>query len=136
LTGRGSHVSVGVPLVRAAVAAGAAAEKKGEDVVVLDVGEIIAITDAFVLVSATNTRQVRTVVEEVERALKDYDDSRTRSVEGLDDASWVLLDFGDVIVHVFLAETRTYYDLDRLWADAAVVDWRAIPAARAAAQAR
>ena len=136
MTSRGSHVSVRAPLVRAAVAAGAAAEKKGEDVVVLEVGDIIAITDAFVLVSATNTRQVRTVVEEVERALKDYDGSRTRSVEGLDDASWVLLDYGDVIVHVFLAETRAYYDLDRLWADAPVVDWRAIPAARAAAQAR
>jgi ribosome-associated protein len=118
------------------VAAGAAADKKGEDVVVLDVGDIIAITDAFVLASATNTRQVRTVVEEVERALRAHDGSRAVAVEGLDDASWVLLDFGDVIVHVFLAETRAYYDLDRLWADAPVVDWRSIAATGAAVQAR
>jgi ribosome-associated protein len=53
-----------------------------------------------------------------------------RSVEGLDDATWVLLDYGDVIVHVFLAETREYYDLDRLWSDAPTVDWREAHAVR------
>jgi ribosome-associated protein len=108
---------------RAAVAARAASDKKGDDVVVLDVGDIISLTEAFVLVSASNVRQVRTVVEEVERALKGAESDRPRSIEGLDDASWVLMDYGDVIVHVFLAETRAYYDLDRLWADAETVDW-------------
>ena len=72
----------------------------------------------FVLVSATNTRQVRTIVDEIELALKTDGRRRAARVEGLDDASWVLMDFGDVIVHVFLAETRAFYDLDRLWADA------------------
>jgi ribosome-associated protein len=86
----------------------------------------------FVLVSASNTRQVRTIVEEVERALKESDREGPRSVEGLDDATWVLMDFGDVIVHVFFSETRDYYDLDRLWADAPVVDWE--PLARTAAR--
>ncbi len=108
---------------RAGVAAHAAADKHGEDVTVLDVGEIIAITEAFVLVSASNTRLVRTIVEEVELALKLADDESPRSVEGLGDATWVLMDYGDVIVHVFLAETRAFYDLDRLWADAPAVEW-------------
>jgi ribosome-associated protein len=108
---------------RALVAAEAVAEKKGTDVVVVRVGEILAITDLFVIASASNTRQVKTIVEEVERALKEHDGSKPRSVEGLGDASWVLLDYGDLVVHVFLAETRAFYDLDRLWADAPAVEW-------------
>jgi ribosome-associated protein len=111
-------------LRRAGIAAHAAAEKKGEEIVVLDVGDIISITDAFVVVSASNTRLVRTIVEEVELALKLSDGESPRSTEGLDDASWVLMDYGDMVVHVFLDETRDYYDLDRLWADAPPVEWQ------------
>jgi ribosome-associated protein len=103
---------------RALVAAAAASAKKGEDIVVLEVGEIIAIIDCFVLVSAGNTRQVRTIVDEVEKAMRELDASRPIGVEGLDDATWVLLDYGDIVVHVFFVETRAFYDLDRLWADA------------------
>jgi ribosome-associated protein len=103
---------------RALVAADAVVDKKGFDVAVVEVGDILAITDVFVIASGSNTRQVKTIVEEVERVLKDHDGSRPRSVEGLGDASWVLLDYGDLVVHVFLAETRAFYDLDRLWADA------------------
>jgi ribosome-associated protein len=84
---------------------------------VLAVADVLVIIDLFVLVSASNVRQVRTIVEEVERALGEHDGSKPISVEGLADASWVLMDYGDVVVHVFLAETRAYYDLDRLWAD-------------------
>ncbi|MFI5054117.1 MAG: ribosome silencing factor [Acidimicrobiia bacterium] len=123
-----SSIAIRDSLRRAAVAAHAAAEKKGEDIVVLDVGDIISITDAFVLVSATNTRLVRTIVEEIELALELSDDEGPRSTEGLSDASWVLMDFGDVIVHVFLDETRAYYDLERLWADAPTVEWELLPA--------
>ena len=108
---------------RAGIAAHAAAEKNGDDVVVLDVGDIISIAEAFVMVSASNTRLVRTIVDEIELALKLSDEESPRSVEGLDDATWVLMDYGDVIVHVFLDETRSFYDLDRLWADAPAVDW-------------
>lgn len=103
---------------RALVAVQAAAAKNGDHLAVLEVGEILSIIDCFVLVSATNTRQVRTIVDEVQRALREHDGSRPIGVEGLDDASWVLLDYGDVVVHVFLTETREFYDLDRLWADA------------------
>ncbi|HEX7521659.1 MAG TPA: ribosome silencing factor [Acidimicrobiia bacterium] len=108
---------------RAIAAAVAADAKNAHDTVVLDVGDIIGITDLFVLTSATNTRQVRTVVDEIEHVLKRDAQIAPGSVEGLDDASWVLLDYGDVIVHVFLTDTRAFYDLDKLWADAPRVDW-------------
>jgi ribosome-associated protein len=115
---------------RAVVAARAADDKQGADIVVLDVGDIISITDAFVIVSASNTRQVRTIVDEIEAAVKALGGEPAagspRGVEGLDDASWVLMDYGDVIVHVFLAETRSYYDLERLWADAPRIEWDAL----------
>jgi ribosome-associated protein len=113
---------------RAGIAAHAADDKKGEEIVVLDVGDIISIAEAFVLVSAPNTRLVRTIVDEIELALKIADDEGPRSVEGLDDATWVLRDYGDVIVHVFQSETRAFYDLDRLWADAPAVEWQSLPA--------
>ena len=113
---------------RAGIAAHAASDKKGDDIVVLDVGDIISIAEAFVMVSTSNTRLVRTIVDDVEIALKLSDDEAPRSVEGLNDATWVLMDYGDVIVHVFLAETRAFYDLDRLWADAPVVDWEPLAA--------
>jgi ribosome-associated protein len=103
---------------RALLAAHAAAAKKGDDIAVLDVGEIISIIDCFVLINGTNTRQTRTIASEVQDALREYDGSRPIGVEGLDDATWILIDYGDIVVHVFLDETRAYYDLDRLWADA------------------
>ncbi len=108
---------------RAVAAAAAAAAKKADDIVVLDVGDIIAITELFVITSGANVRQVRTIVEEIEHQLKEQAQLSPRSVEGLPDATWVLLDYGDFVVHVFLAETRAYYDLERLWADAPRVDW-------------
>ena len=107
----------------ALVAARAAADKLGTDVVILDVGDIIGITEAFVLASGSNTRQVRTICDEVEFALKVEADLSPRSVEGLADASWVLVDYGVLIVHVFLTETREFYDLERLWSDAPRIDW-------------
>ena len=107
----------------AIVAARAAADKLGTDVVILDVGDIIGITEAFVLASGSNTRQIRTICDEVEFALKVEADVSPRSVEGLADASWVLVDYGVLVVHVFLTETREFYDLERLWSDAPRIDW-------------
>jgi ribosome-associated protein len=85
---------------------------------VLDVGDIISITEVFVVAHGTNSRQVRTIVDEVERRLLTDCAAKPRSREGRDDSSWVLLDYGDLVVHVFLEETRDHYGLDRLWADA------------------
>jgi ribosome-associated protein len=103
---------------RARIAARAADAKKGDDIVVLDVGDIISVTDAFVIASASNTRLVRSIVDAIQEALRLEDDSRPRAVEGLDTATWVLLDYGDLVVHVFLDETRAFYGLERLWSDA------------------
>jgi len=111
------------------VAAAAASAKLGRDIVVLDVAPIISIIDEFVLVTGSNARQVRTIVDEVEAAMRAHDGSKPIGVEGRQDASWVLLDYGDIVVHVFLDETRAYYDLDRLWADAARVPYDDAPAA-------
>ncbi|HEV7886076.1 MAG TPA: ribosome silencing factor [Acidimicrobiales bacterium] len=105
------------------VAARAAAGKKGEDVVVLEVGAVLAITDTFVITSAGNDRLVRTIAEEVERLVKEAGGPGPLRVEGKNDARWVLLDYGDFVVHVFLDEVRRYYDLERLWSDAPKVDW-------------
>ena len=125
----------GAPAVlrRVAVATAAASAKKGDDIVALDVGDILSITDAFVITSGSNVRQVRTIVDEIEKAMKDQLSAPPTSVEGLDDASWVLLDFGDIVVHVFLDETRAYYELERLWADAPRIDWeQLVPASQSA----
>ena len=89
----------------------------------LEVGPVLAIVDWFVLTSATNPRQARTIAEEVEEQLRRHDGSGPLRVEGADDARWILLDFGDVAVHVFLEEARAFYDLERLWADVARLDW-------------
>jgi ribosome-associated protein len=105
----------------ALVAARAASAKKGTDTVVLDVGRVLAITDAFVITSGTNSRQVRTIADEIEKQVKEAGGSAPLRTEGLDDARWVLLDYGEFVVHVFLDEARQYYDLDRLWSDAPVI---------------
>ena len=107
-----------------AVAAQAADSKSGADTVVLEVGQVLAITDAFVITSGTNVRQVRTIAEEVEAKVREADGLSPLRIEGLDDARWVLLDYGDFVVHVFLDEARRYYDLERLWSDAARLPWR------------
>jgi ribosome-associated protein len=123
----GTHDSehrAGQPVTSTALLAARAADaKKGSDIVVLDVGDIIGIVDSFVITSAPNTRLVRTIVDEVEKQVFDATEIKPRSVEGLDDMSWVLLDYGDVVVHVFLDETREFYGLERLWADAARIEW-------------
>lgn len=108
---------------RAVIAAQAAVDKQGERTVILDVSATLVVTDAFVITSGSNTRQVRTIVDEIQRRLKDEDGVGPLRMEGRSDASWVLVDYGDVVVHVFLEETRAYYDLERLWADAPRIDW-------------
>jgi ribosome-associated protein len=107
----------------AIAAARAADDKKANDVVVLDVGDTIGITDVFVIASAPNTRLVSFLAEEVERAVKAGGGGGPIASEGLEDSNWVLLDFGGFIVHLFLEETRRFYDLERLWADAPKLDW-------------
>ncbi len=113
----------------ARTAARAASAKGGDDTVILEVGNVLAITDAFVITSGRNTRQVKTIAEEVEARLKADGRISPLRVEGLGDSQWVLLDYGDLVVHVFLDETREYYDLERLWSDAPRLDWEKAGAA-------
>lgn len=105
-------------------AARAADSKSANDIVVLEVGPILAVTEHFVIASAGNTRQVRTIAEEIEEQIAAAGGPRPLRVEGLDDLRWVLLDYGELVVHVFLEETRQYYDLERLWSDVPRVAWQ------------
>ncbi len=107
------------------VAAQAADAKSGEDTVILAMGELLGVTDAFVVTSGRNSRQVRTIVDEVERQVKARSGRSPDRVEGLSDAFWVLMDYGDFLVHVFLDEARAFYDLEHLWSDAPRVRWTA-----------
>ena len=112
----------------AVLAAQAASSKKGIDPMVLAVGDVLAITDSFVIVSATNTRQVRTIAEEIETQVREAGGPKPLSIEGLDDLRWVLVDYGEFVVHVFLQETRDYYELERLWSDVPRIEWEVSPA--------
>jgi ribosome-associated protein len=86
----------------------------------------MGIVESFVITSAPNTRLVRTIVDEVEEQVRELTGAKPRAVEGLSDASWVLMDYGDVVVHVFLTETREFYGLERLWADAQRIAWEEV----------
>lgn len=91
----------------------------------LDVGSILAITDAFVITSAGNSRLVKAIVDEVEGVLTVEGGPKPRRIEGLGELEWVLMDYGDFVVHVFLDETRRFYELERLWGDVPRLDWAA-----------
>ncbi|MGH2768177.1 MAG: ribosome silencing factor [Actinomycetota bacterium] len=99
-------------------AAHAASDKKASDVVILDVGPLIGITDYFVICSGRNERQVGTIVEELERRMRTSGVKPHRR-EGERELRWVLLDYVDFVVHVFHQEERDFYELERLWRDAA-----------------
>jgi ribosome-associated protein len=111
------------------VAAQAADAKKATNVVILDIGDMLGITDAFVIASASNRRLVLTVADEIEQAVKLAGGPSPISVEGLDDANWVLIDFGPFVAHVFQDETREFYDLERLWRDAPRWAWTPVVSA-------
>ena len=108
----------------AVAAARAASDKQASRIVVLDVREPIVITDYFVICTASSTRQIRTVIDEIERVTRALGVKPVRR-EGEGEAGWWLLDYFDVVVHVFSVEAREYYDLERLWRDAPEVDWEA-----------
>lgn len=114
-----------VPVLHLAiVAARGAAEKTDEETRLLDVGDLLGITDYFVVSAGRNDRQVRAIVDEVARQVKLAGGTSTRRVEGLSAAEWVLVDYGSFVVHVFDVETRERYGLERLWSDAPTVDWQ------------
>ena len=109
-----------------AIAAARAADDKGAtEVMVIDVGDVLGICGYFVIASASNTRLVKAVVDEVEEQLAERFGEKPRSVEGATDRRWVLLDYADIVVHVFHTEERDYYRIERLYSDAEQIDWTA-----------
>ena len=112
-------------------AVSAAADKKAEDIVVLDLRSADGFTDYFVICTGQNARQIKAIADAVEEALR-RDHVKPAHVEGYGHAEWVLLDYFDFIVHVFGKETRTFYGLERLWGSATPVDVSSVltPSAR------
>lgn len=105
----------------AKIAARAAAENKGQDIVLLDVSKQTPIFDYFVIATGTSRRQLHAISDEIDHALEDTGEKRLSS-SGYDESKWIVLDFGGVLVHLFDEETRTFYDLESLWADSPRVD--------------
>ncbi len=110
----------------ATVAAKAADEKQATDVNVLDVGEILAITDLFVVACAVNKRQVRTISDAITDAVRRETGRSPLSSEGVTEQQWILIDYGSVVVHVFDDETRRFYEIERLYRDVPAVSWRLV----------
>lgn len=104
----------------AQIAALAADSKSGEDLVALDVSEPLPLVDIFMLVTGRNERNVAAIADEIEEKLLEAGHKRLRR-EGRQESRWVLLDFGDLVVHVFHEEERVYYGLERLWKDCPVI---------------
>ena len=106
-----------IPADNVMIAARAAGEKKATDTVVLDLREIATFTEYFVICTGASTRQVQAISNSVEEELRKAG-RRPSHIEGYSSAEWILLDYGDFIVHVFSAASRRFYDLERLWRDA------------------
>lgn len=110
------------PKDMALIAAKAADDKKAMDIVVQEIREALIITDYFVIVTGANNRQVDAITEAVEEALRLEADVKPIGREGLDELTWVLLDYGDFVVHIFQPELRDFYRLETLWNDVPLVD--------------
>jgi ribosome-associated protein len=113
----------------AVAAARAADDKNGTSILILEVSQVLALTDMFVVTSASSTRLVRTIADEVEVKVRAAGGGEPLRVEGLSEASWVLLDYGDLVVHIFTDEMRAYYEIERLYKDVPVVPWTPTPLA-------
>ena len=98
----------------------AAAEMKADQIVGLDMREVSSIADSFVIASGGSSRHVRSIAEAIIKAVEESDE-RPIGVEGLDEGRWVLIDANDVIIHIFTADSRDYFSLERLWSDAPLI---------------
>jgi ribosome-associated protein len=107
---------------RACLCARTALDNKARDIVVLDMRDLTPLYDYFVIVTGTSRRQIHTLAEEIDAALRSEGDWRM-GIEGYEASKWVVQDYGDILVHVFDPDTREYYNLEELWADAKRVDW-------------
>lgn len=106
----------------ALAAARVAADNRGQEIVVLDLREITPVFDYFVLVTGTSRRQLHAISEEIDQVLQQELGDRRLGIEGYAASRWILLDYGSVVIHLFDEETRSYYDLENLWANATRVE--------------
>ncbi len=104
-------------LAMAREAAEAAFDLKAEELVVLDVSEVSSFADTFILLTGGSDRQVRSISDAIEQRLRAQGE-RPLGIEGYTDGRWILMDFADLIIHIFIPEIRAHYDLERLWSDA------------------
>ena len=116
-------MSTTTPRQLAAIAAQVCDDKKAKDIIVLDVRKITTISDYFIVCSTTNERQARAIADTMRVTFKEMG-IREMGVEGIDDAHWVLQDFGYIVVHVFHEAQREFYDIEGLWGDAKQVRWK------------
>ncbi len=106
------------------IAARAADDKQGSNIIVLNVGDVLAITEMFVIVSASNSRQLRTIANEITAKIREETDRPLLRSEGMAEQQWVLLDYGDVVVHIFSEDIREFYEIERLYQDVPLLEWR------------
>jgi ribosome-associated protein len=106
------------------VAVRAAESKQAKNIRVLDLREVTSFADHFIICNGSNTRQNQAIADEIGKQLKDRGEY-PNSIEGYENAEWVLMDYGDYLIHVFSEKARSYYDLERLWRDAKPLEWTA-----------
>ena len=115
-------------LAYAVTAAHIADQLRGQNIVVLDLTHITSIVDFFVIATGSSQRQMHAIADEVNRKLKHEDGNRRISIEGYrTEGNWILVDYGDVVLHVFTPDGRALYKLEQLWADAPQIDWQQLP---------
>ena len=117
-----SRVNPEHSLKLALAAAKTAAENGGTNIVVLDMSGQTAIFDYFVIATGTSRRQLHAISEEIDHNLEDKLKDRRSNIDGYDESRWIVLDYGTVVIHLFDEDTRTFYSLESLWADAVPVD--------------
>ena len=130
------HQQLEYSLSLAKAAVKAAAENRGQNILVLDLSEHTSLFDYFLIVSGSSRRQLGAMCSEIERTLKTDFSERKLSVSGFDESRWIVLDYGSIVIHLFDEETREFYDLESLWGDGKPVDISAIVAQASAQMAR
>ncbi len=105
------------------LAAAAADDKKATDIIIIDVGEVFAVSDYFLIASGSSNRQVHAIVDGIEERLTRDGGPKPARIEGKESREWVLMDYGSFVVHVFHQEQRDFYQLEKLWGDRPRLDW-------------
>ena len=124
----GAEKTPGGALERAMVAARTAELNRGKDIVILDTRGLTPVFDYFVLASGTSRRQLHAMSEEIDHALEEGMGDKRMGIEGYVESRWILLDYGDIVIHLFEPETREYYGLEHLWAEAKRVPFESVEA--------